>query len=86
MLKFDPQTLVALAIVFGLATIGLSLIVAVVVVLCLLGDKGAALITAAVGTLGTVVGALATALNAPTGVLNIISAAKQPPVSQAPPA
>ncbi len=66
------QTLVALAIVAGLVILGgLALGAAIII-----KDAAAAM----VGIAGTCIGALATALNAPTGIANVISSASRKPV------
>lgn len=65
----NNQSVVALAIVAALVVLGVMLVIA-----GLLGGPWA-IIT---GTIGTIVGALATALNAPSGIGNVISAAKAP--------
>jgi len=67
------QLVVALAIVAGVVTLGLAMI-------------GAALVNPAVGeaiglgtALGTIIGGLVNALNPPTGIGKVLSAAKQVP-------
>jgi hypothetical protein len=80
--KLDPQTIVAVAIVFCLGTIGMALVIAVTLIFLHNATTADKFTIAAVGALGTIVGALATALNAPTGVLSIISAAKAPPPAE----
>lgn len=63
------QVLVALAIVAGMTALGISLVVAAVV------TKNPGL---AVGGVATIIGALAAALNTPTGVSAALTAAKTP--------
>lgn len=63
----QAQFITALAIVSGLVVIGLALIVASVISK---DDKYATL------GVGTIIGALATALNAPTGIGKVLQAAK----------
>lgn len=72
------QLIVALAIVGGLVIIGIGMILAA----SFLNEK----IVAALGVgtaLGTIIGALANALNAPSGIGKVLTAAKQ--VQQTPP-
>lgn len=61
----DAQLIVALAIVVVLGGIAAGLIVAA----CITKDW-----TLAAGAVGTIIGALATALNAPTGIANALRA------------
>lgn len=64
------QFLVALAIVAALGLLGIGLIIGAIV----MKD-----VQFAVGGVGTIIGALATALNAPSGIGKVITAAKAPP-------
>lgn len=69
----NGQLIVSLAIVIGLVLLGAGLIVAG----CVTKDHGLAW-----GGVGTIIGALATALNAPSGVTSTVRAAmigKTPP-------
>lgn len=73
----NTQFVVALAIIAGLVILGLGMI-------------GAALVNATVGAalgigtaLGTILGILGNALNAPTGVSKLLNAAKQQPQTPA---
>lgn len=73
----NAQTIVSMAIVSALSIIALAAIAAALV------DKSIAAV--AFGAVGVVVGSLATALNAPTGIANVIATAKKPTaVDQAP--
>jgi hypothetical protein len=65
----NGQLIVALAIVLGLVTIEIGLVVA-----GYLSGQWAIL----GGPIGVVIGALATALNAPTGIGNVLRASKAP--------
>lgn len=66
----SAQTIVALAIVGALVVIGVGALIAAVV------DRTQS--GAALTVVGTAIGALATALNAPNGLASMISAAKKP--------
>jgi len=66
----QAQLVVALAIVIALLLIGVALIIAAV----LRKDTSFAM-----GGVGTIIGALATALNAPTGIGKVLAAAKASP-------
>lgn len=65
----NAQLIVALSIVASLGATGIGLIVAG----CLTGQW--AVLS---GGIGTIIGALATALNAPTGIANVLRSAKGP--------
>jgi len=67
------QLIVALAIVAAVTVLGLALIVASV----LAQDKDYA-----VAGVGTIIGGLLSALNAPTGIAKVLQAAKGQPVAQ----
>lgn len=72
----DSQVLAALAITASLLVIALGCLVTAY----LLNDAGPAW-----GAVGAVVGALATALNAPSGISSVIAASKSPPAAPTPP-
>lgn len=65
----NAQTIVSMAIVVALWTIALAAILAALV------EKTVAAV--AFGAVGVVVGSLATALNAPSGIGSVLSAAKR---------
>lgn len=66
----NAQLIVALAIVLTLAVIAVGLIVAG----CITGQWAVL-----AGGIGTAIGALATALNAPSGIANVLASAKKAP-------
>lgn len=68
-LDSNSQATVALRIVYGLVLIGGGAIVAAVI------DRDVA--SVAFGAVGVVVGSLATALNAPSGISSVIAAANK---------
>lgn len=71
----NSQAVVAFTIVIGLVVIGMGAIVSAIV------DHGLAAL--AYGAVGVVVGSLATALNAPTGIAGVIAEARKTPADGA---